>query len=95
MQFYCPTYRMLATVPEMRYPAGFVVENTICVWAISRWRGLMELSNYFLAADYHHLPPDSPVLFLVEEVRVNCLVIDLIARITNCFDAYFLLGKVF
>jgi hypothetical protein len=30
------------------YPAGVLVEKILLVWAISRWRGAMELTEFFL-----------------------------------------------
>ena len=44
MEFNGPTFHFLPTVPEMRYPTGVVVETTLRVWAILRWRGARELS---------------------------------------------------
>ncbi|KAE8821574.1 Auxin-induced protein 5NG4 [Hordeum vulgare] len=95
MQFYDPTYRLPGTVPYMRYPAWVIVEDTLCVLVISRWRDSTELVNSFLAVGYLHLPPNSLVMFGVEEVHANGLVIGLFARFTNRLDAYFLLDKVF
>ncbi|KAE8807124.1 Auxin-induced protein 5NG4 [Hordeum vulgare] len=94
MQFYDPTYRLTTTMLEMRYIVRVVVVNTLRVWGISRWRGPMKVANYFLIADYHHLPPGSLVMFCFEKVRADGLMIGLTARFTNHFDAY-LLGKVF
>uniref|UniRef100_A0A453DK50 Uncharacterized protein n=1 Tax=Aegilops tauschii subsp. strangulata TaxID=200361 RepID=A0A453DK50_AEGTS len=80
----------------MQYPAGVILEDTLRMWAISRWRCSTELANFFLVVGYCHLPGSSPVMLCVEEVRGNGgLVIGLTARFTNHFDAYFLLGKVF
>ena len=97
MQFNGPTFRPPPTVPEMRYPSGVVVETTLRVWAVSRWRGARELAEYFLRAGYAHLPAGSPVMFHLDEHRANasCPPAALVAHFTNRFDAYFLLGKVF
>src|SRR3954447_6434099 len=65
MQYTGMTYRVPPTVPEMLYPPGVQVENTLRVWAISRWRGARELTEYFLSAGYRHLPRGSPVMFRV------------------------------
>ncbi|KAE8769524.1 hypothetical protein D1007_58873 [Hordeum vulgare] len=54
----------------------------------------MDLANLFLVAGYR-VPPGSPMIFCVKEVRANDLVIVLIACFTSRFDTYFLLGKVF
>ena len=59
---------MPPTFPERLYPAGVRVENTLRVWAISRWRGARGLTEFFLSAGYLHLPRGSPVIFLVEDV---------------------------
>ena len=93
MQFNAPTCRLPRLSPERRYPAGVVVEHSLRVWAISRWRGPTDLAHFFLASGYAHLPPGSPRMFRIEEqygpVRQ---VIGLVARFTNRFDAFFLLG---
>ncbi|KAE8777179.1 Auxin-induced protein 5NG4 [Hordeum vulgare] len=89
------TYRVPPTVPEMLYPPQVQVENTLRVWAISRWRGARALTEFFLSAGYRHLPRGSPVMFHVEEVTNNGYPIGLIVRFTNSIDAYNLLGRVF
>ncbi|KAE8784998.1 Auxin-induced protein 5NG4 [Hordeum vulgare] len=89
------TYRVSPTVPEMLYPPQVQVENTLRVWAISRWRGARALTEFFLSADYRHLPRGSPVMFHVEELTNNGYPISLIVRFTNSADAYNLLGRVF
>ncbi|KAE8792842.1 Auxin-induced protein 5NG4 [Hordeum vulgare] len=80
---------------KMRYLVRVIVDDTLCVWSISRWRRPTELENVYLVVGYCHLPCSSPVMFHVEEVCANDIVIDLTACFTNRFDAYFLLGKVF
>ena len=95
MQYNSPTYRVPPTVPERLYPAEVHVENTLRVWAISRWRGARELTEFFLSAGYRHLPRGSPVMFRVEELTNNGYPVGLIVRFTNHFDAYHLLGRVF
>ncbi|KAE8777182.1 Auxin-induced protein 5NG4 [Hordeum vulgare] len=72
------TYRVPPTVPEMLYPPQVQVENTLRVWAISRWRGARALTEFFLSAGYRHLPRGSPVMFHVEEVTNNGYPIGLI-----------------
>ncbi|KAE8815878.1 Auxin-induced protein 5NG4 [Hordeum vulgare] len=89
------TYRVPRTVPEMLYPPQVQVENTLRVWAISRWRGAGALTEFFLSAGYRHLPRGSPVMFQVKELTNNGYPIGLIVRFTNSVDAYNLLGRVF
>ncbi|CAM0951596.1 unnamed protein product [Alopecurus aequalis] len=97
MQYNGPTFHRPPTVAEMEYPAGVVVETTLRVWAMSRWRSLTALTNWFLHAGFAHLPPGTPLMFQVEEVRrnENSPVIALLAHFTNPFDAYHLLGQVY
>ena len=97
MQFNAPTFRVPPTVPERRFPAFVVVETSLRVWAISRWRGSRELAEVFLRAGFRHLPPGSPSMFRLEEQRAhsNALPVGLVAHFTNRFDAYYLLGQVF
>ena len=97
MQYNGPTFRPPPTVPEMRYPAGVVVETTLRVWAVSRWRGARELAEFFLHAGYAHLPAGSPIMFHLDEHHPNASSppTALVTRFTNRFDAYFLLGQVF
>ncbi|CAM0875236.1 unnamed protein product [Alopecurus aequalis] len=97
MQFNGPTFRYPPTVPETRYPAGVVVESSLRVWAFSRWRGSLELARGFLRAGFAHLPVGSPVMFHLVELRphANAPPTELVARFTNRFDAYYLLGQVF
>jgi hypothetical protein len=45
------------------------VENTLRVWAISRWRSPTQLTRRFLAAGYAHLPEWRPLMYRIEEVR--------------------------
>jgi hypothetical protein len=96
MQF-APTFRLPPTVPERRYPANIVVEYSLRMWAISRWRGGRELAELFLRAGFQHLPPGSPSMFHLEEQRphANALPIGLVVHFTNRFDAYYLLSQVF
>jgi hypothetical protein len=67
MEFNAPTFRVLRPMPERRYPAFVIVESLLCVWSISRWRGSHDLAEVFLRAGFHHLPPDSPSMFRLEE----------------------------
>ena len=80
-------------MPERQYPARVFVENTLRVWAISRWRGPLDLAKFFLKACYQHLPPGTPPMFRIEEIHMG--VSGLKATFTNPYDAYHLLGKVF
>jgi hypothetical protein len=82
------------------YPDNVLIENTLRVWAISRWRGATELTKVFLGCGYGHLPsspPGAPLRFRVEEVRghrgVGVRVV--LAHFTNPFDAFHLLGQAF
>ena len=95
MQYTRPTYRFPPTIPERLYPTGVYVERTLRVWAISRWRTARNFTEFFLASGYHHLPWGSPMMFRVEEVIQNRVVVALLAHFTNTFDAFYLLGQVF
>ena len=97
MQYNGPTFHRPPTVAEMEYPAGVIVETTLWVWAMSRWRSPTALTNWFLHAGFAHLPPGSPLMFHMEEVRRNdnSPVIALLALFTNPFDAYHPLGQAF
>ncbi|XBI72169.1 hypothetical protein VPH35_066187 [Triticum aestivum] len=97
MQYYRPTFLLQPTVPERHYPAGIMVETTLRVWAISRWRGDRELAEQFLRAGFSHFPAGSPIMFRLEEMRPNASSppTALLAHFTNRFDAYYILGKVF
>ncbi|KAE8794786.1 Auxin-induced protein 5NG4 [Hordeum vulgare] len=95
MQFNGPTYRRTRTVPGMQFPSGVVVEDSLRVWAISRWRGPRDLARFFLQAGYRHLPPGTPPMFhLHEQVDGghNNFVIGLYVTFTNQYDVYHLLG---
>ncbi|KAE8804418.1 Auxin-induced protein 5NG4 [Hordeum vulgare] len=98
MHFNGPTYRRPRIVTERQYPPSQVVENSLRIWAISRWRGRKELASFFLHAGYRHLPPGTPPMFhLHEQVdgNPNGFVIDLYVTFTNRYDAHHLLGQVF
>ncbi|KAE8773384.1 Auxin-induced protein 5NG4 [Hordeum vulgare] len=97
MQFYGPTFQGPPTVPERRYPANAVVEESLRVWAFSCWRGSTELARGFLRAGFHHLPAGSPPMFNLVEQRphANAPSVGLVVHFTNRFDAYHLLGKVY
>jgi hypothetical protein len=84
-------------VPERRYPANVVVEYSLRVWAISRWRGARELAELFLRAGFHHLLSGSPSMFHLEEHRPHATArpVGLVFHFTNRFDAYYLFGQVF
>ncbi|KAM3330048.1 hypothetical protein ACQJBY_026823 [Aegilops geniculata] len=95
MQYTGPTYHFPPTMPERLYPPGVYAERTLRVWAISRWRTVRNITEFFLASGYHHLPRGSPRMFCVEEVIQNGVVVALLAHFTNTFDAFYLLGRVF
>ncbi|KAE8794389.1 Auxin-induced protein 5NG4 [Hordeum vulgare] len=98
MQFNGPTYSRPCTVSERQYPPGQVVENSLRIWAISRWRGPRELASFFLHASYRHLPPGTPPMFHLDEQvdgNHNGFVIGLFTTFTNRYDAHHLLGQVF
>ncbi|KAE8804922.1 Auxin-induced protein 5NG4 [Hordeum vulgare] len=97
MQYNGPTFELPPTLPERWYPASVVVETTLRVWVFSHWRSGKEFSQWFLGAGFAHLPAGSPVMFRLREVRPNSTTpaIGLIANLTNRFDAYYLLVKVF
>ena len=63
MQYNGPTFELPPTVSERRYPAGVVVERTLRVWSISRWRGSREFAEWFLHPGFAHLPAGSSVMF--------------------------------
>ena len=96
MQFNGPTFSRPPVVPELRYPPGVLVERELHVWAISRWRGSVELTRAFLRAGYAHLPRGSPRMFTLNEVRDRGgILLLLTVTFTNPFDARELLGQVF
>ncbi|KAE8803972.1 hypothetical protein D1007_20132 [Hordeum vulgare] len=97
MEYFDPTFRLPSIVMERRYPAGVVVEKTLDVWTISRWRSARDLAEWFLRAGFVHLPAGSSVMFRLQELRPNSRSLStwLIANFANRFDAYHLLGKVF
>ncbi|CAM0876725.1 unnamed protein product [Alopecurus aequalis] len=99
MQFVGETFRQPPTVPERRYPAGVVVEDTLGVWAISRWRVPVELTRGFLNAGYAHLnlPPGTRPMFRLNVNPTDGSVPLVLLTVTfrNSFDAYALLGQVF
>ena len=88
---------MPPTVMERRYPAGVIVETSLRVWAISRWRGAHELAQGFLRVGFAHLPTGSPVMSRLEELRPHATATPagLVAHFSNKFDAYYLLGQLF
>lgn len=96
MQFNGPTFSRPPVVPELGYPPGVLVERELHVWAISRWRGSVELTGAFLRAGYAHLPRGSPSMFTLNEVRDRAgILLLLTVTFTNPFDARELLGQVF
>ena len=95
MQYTGPTYHFPPTVSERLYPTGVYVDRTLRVWAISRLRTARNFTEFFLASGYHHLLRGSPMMFRVEEVIQNRVVVSLLAHFTNTFDTFYILGRVF
>ncbi|KAE8767637.1 Auxin-induced protein 5NG4 [Hordeum vulgare] len=97
MRYNGPTFQFPPTLPERRYPTGAVVETTLRLWAISRWRGPRDLAQAFLCASFGHFPAGSPVMFRLEDMCPNgsSPPTVLLANFTNRFDTFYLLGKVF
>ena len=96
MQFNGPTFQRPPTVREQRFPAGVVVEHTLRVWAISRWRGPVDLTRRFLRAGYAHLPPGTPRMYRVDENRNRAgVLVSILVHFTNPYDAFDLLGQMF
>ncbi|KAE8818705.1 hypothetical protein D1007_03523 [Hordeum vulgare] len=94
MYFNDPTSRKPPTMVEKRFPIMVFVENTLRMWAISRWKGPMDLANFFRGYGCHHLPQGSLLMFYVKDIRVNgYLVTGLHAHFTDPFDAFFLLDE--
>ncbi|KAE8793043.1 hypothetical protein D1007_32360 [Hordeum vulgare] len=90
MQYTGPTYRFPPIVREMLYPAGVYVESTLHVWAMSRWRGAREFTDFFLGAGYGHLTRGSPRIYRVRELlgRVFCCACEFIAFTHHIFMDY-------
>jgi hypothetical protein len=81
-------------------PDGVLIENTLRVWTISRWRGATEFTKVFLGCGYGYLPSSpsgAPLRFRMEEVRalLGVGVKVVLAHFTNPFDTFHLLGRVF
>jgi hypothetical protein len=58
--------------PDRLYLVGIIIENTLRLWAISRWTGATELTKVFLQCGYGHISsplPGAPLMFCMEEVR--------------------------
>jgi hypothetical protein len=71
------------------------METTLRVWAQSRWRGPVDLTEDFLADGFAHLPRGSPVMYRLNVVRDGVALKLLTVTFTNPFDAYELLGEFF
>ncbi|KAE8796591.1 hypothetical protein D1007_28398 [Hordeum vulgare] len=95
MQYTGTTYHFPPTVLGRLYPTGVYVDRTLRVWAISRLMTARNFTEFFLASGYHHLPRGSPMMFRVEEVIQNRVLVALLAHFTNTFDVVYLLGRVF
>ncbi|KAE8791277.1 hypothetical protein D1007_34271 [Hordeum vulgare] len=96
MQYNGPTIELRPTVPERLFSPGFLVERTLRVWSISRWRGSRWFAEWFLRAGFAHLPAGSPVMFRLDDVGPNSRTppIGHTVTFTNSFDASYLLSKV-
>jgi hypothetical protein len=96
MQYNGPTWLRPATVPELPFN-GRIVERSLRVWAISRWRGARELAEFFLSAGYRHLPRGTPPMFSLQNQYDGNVshVIGLFVTFTNPYDAQYLLGRVY
>jgi hypothetical protein len=96
MQYNGPTWLRPATVPEPPFN-GRIVERSLRVWAISRWRGARELAEFFLAAGYRHLPRGTPLMFSLQNQYDGhaAHVIGLFVTFSNPYDAHYLLGQVY
>jgi hypothetical protein len=97
MQYNGPNFQVSPTVQERCYPAGVIVEASLQVRAISRWRGPVQLNCGFLGAGYGHLPQGSSMMFHLDEIRdpARVTLIVHVARFSNPFDAFHLLGQIY
>ncbi|KAE8807037.1 Auxin-induced protein 5NG4 [Hordeum vulgare] len=99
MPFVRVTFNPPPTAPDRRYPAGVIVEDTLRVWAISRWRGPVELTRDFLNLDYAHLnlPPRTRPMFCVNVNPADggIPLVMLTVTFRNGLDSHALLGRVF
>ncbi|KAE8821124.1 Auxin-induced protein 5NG4 [Hordeum vulgare] len=99
MEFVGVTLNPPPAVPKRRYPAGVIVEDTLRVGTISRWRILLELTREFLNLGYAHLnlPPDTRPIFRlnVNPTDGGIAVVMLTVTFMNGRDAHALLGRVF
>ncbi|KAE8808470.1 Auxin-induced protein 5NG4 [Hordeum vulgare] len=84
MEFVGVTFNPPLAVPERRYPANVIVEDTLHVWAISRWRGPVEPSREFLNLGYAHLnlPPGTRLMF-----RLNINLADVASPCSAPFNS--------
>ncbi|KAI4996376.1 hypothetical protein ZWY2020_051161 [Hordeum vulgare] len=78
----------------MLYPIRVYVESTLRVWTMSRWSGARLFTDFFLGAGYGHLPWGSPMMYRVQEVIHNGVVVAILAHFSNPLDAFYLLGRV-
>ncbi|KAE8821493.1 Auxin-induced protein 5NG4 [Hordeum vulgare] len=99
MEFVGITFNLPPAVPERRFPADVIVEDTLCVWAISRWRGPVELTREFLNLGYArlNLPPVTRPMFRLNIIPANggIPLVMLTVTFRNGHDAHALLGRVF
>ncbi|KAE8821583.1 hypothetical protein D1007_00363 [Hordeum vulgare] len=88
MQYNGRTIELPPTMAERLYSPGVVVERTLHVWSISRWRGSRGFAEWFLRAGFAHLQAGSPVAFRLNDVGPNSRTppIGLTITFTNSFD---------
>uniref|UniRef100_A0ACD5WRY9 Uncharacterized protein n=1 Tax=Avena sativa TaxID=4498 RepID=A0ACD5WRY9_AVESA len=79
---------------ELRY-STVVVDRSLCVWAQSRWRGSVAPAHDILTVGFAHLPPNSAMMFHLDEVHDGVAIKLLMVTFTNPFNTYALLGQVF
>jgi hypothetical protein len=96
MQYNGPTWLRPATVPKLSFNDR-IVERSLRVWAISRWRGARKLAEFFLSAGYRHLPRGKPPMFSQQNQYDGNVshVIGLFVTFSNPYDAQYLLGQVY
>ncbi|KAE8796900.1 Auxin-induced protein 5NG4 [Hordeum vulgare] len=99
MEFVGVTFNPPPAVRERRYPASVIVEDTLHVWAISRWRGPVELTREFLNLGYAHLnlPPGTCPMFRlnINPAHGGIPLVMLTVTFRNGRDAHALLWRVF
>jgi hypothetical protein len=97
MQFIELMFCRPPTMPERCYPVGIIVESMLCVWAISRWRGLVDLACRWLNSGYAHLPSVTPLVFHLDIIYdpSGTILVAILAHFTNPYYTYSLIGQIF